>query len=796
MLGLGLSRRKLLFGGFLALFLMIFGTVLVPSGETWAYENTCRAFVIGTDKGEKNETVCVSVDDKGNAKEVDVKKNTLIKRLKGGGSTVFSEICTSKEKSNCYTYSEEKNPEKILNEIGKMFEEDGKSYDGATLNGAVKSKTVQNVNDDYESAGGTNDEDGDEDEDDTATQDDDSGTEVDCVSSGAAKSLGWIVCPVLDWMSSVAESIYEKLLEPSLQIKSEFFTNTNGGGTKDAWETFRNIANILLSILLLVVIFSQLTGVGINNYGIKKILPKLIVAALLMNLSYWICVALIDVSNILGNSLQALFNDLGENLTISSDLGDGFINGLKAAGSSIFSVVIFLAIMAVVGVAVLWDAGILLSLLVGAVGVIISILFLYILLTARQAAIVILTALSPLAVACMMMPRTKSLFDKWLKFFKSLLLVYPIAGLLIGGGNYVSKLLLSTGFGDNSIFGAITAMVIGVVPIFFIPTVLKNSIAAMGNLGAKFSGLGQKTRGWSQGKMRNSEIYKNAQEIGAIRTMRKKGGLDKDGNSVTGWRRTVANIASGGNRMRRKNALKYRSAVAKEGSLEAADGSEFMLAVQTANVAKELEANGKINSKEELEKGLSDALKEGNRAQIRAYTDALTAKGEDGRSAVKQVYDKAVGNGMSSASAKTFADNIMANHAAEYKNNNRALFEVAKMINGGEKAQTTDDFLDQVVDNGMSGRAKLATKTTPSTLANMDDKAFDEVFSNDEIPAGLDVGQRDALGATIHAALNDQNANIKTERRQKLEKLLRDTGYTPRTQNVNVTNDVLDVHET
>ena len=60
----------------------------------------------------------------------------------------------------------------------------------------------------------------------------------------------------------------------------------------EGWNTFRDIANVIFVILLMVVIFSQLTGVGIDNYGIKKILPKLIIAAILINLSYLICLIL------------------------------------------------------------------------------------------------------------------------------------------------------------------------------------------------------------------------------------------------------------------------------------------------------------------------------------------------------------------------------------------------------------------------------------------------------------------------------------------------------------------------
>lgn len=129
-----------------------------------------------------------------------------------------------------------------------------------------------------------------------------------------------------------------------------------------------------------------------------------------------------------------------------------------------------------------------------------------------------------------MLPNTKKVFDRWLKIGEALLLVYPIAGLLIGGGDFVSRLLLSSGFASNGFLAALTAMIVGIVPIFFIPTVLKNSFSAMGNLGAKITGFGDRLRGGVDRKIRNTEGYKNAQKMGLERRTRVKAGLDKNGN--------------------------------------------------------------------------------------------------------------------------------------------------------------------------------------------------------------------------------------------------------------------------
>lgn len=381
-------------------------------------------------------------------------------------------------------------------------------------------------------------------------------TKATCMNSGGSGTLGWIVCTVMEWLGSAANGAYKDYVEPSLQLDPKLFEGGDDG-TRGGWETFRNIANILFIIMFLFVIFSQITGVGIDNYGIKKILPKLIVAAILINLSYWICLVCVDLSNILGNSFQALFDSLGSGFGEPTlDIKDATVGAIPT--DAIVSVGVLGVLVVMIG-SVWANPAIVLSLLVAALGVVISIFFLFILLSTRQAAIIVLTVLSPLAVVCYMLPNTKSLFDKWLKLFEALLLVYPICGLLVGGGNYVSRLLLSAGFAGDGFFKAFTAMIVGIVPIFFIPTVLKGSFSAMGSLGAKISGIGQKVSGTATSAARNSQGYRNAQERGMARRTRIAAGLNREGKETSLSRGVgrVMNFGRGGKKAMAGNRAQY-----------------------------------------------------------------------------------------------------------------------------------------------------------------------------------------------------------------------------------------------
>ena len=322
-------------------------------------------------------------------------------------------------------------------------------------------------------------------------------------------------------MQRTTTTMYDEVVEPSLKVEKSFFEDTN---TFTAWETFRDISNIIFTILILFVIFSQVTGVGIDNYGIKKILPKLIIAAVLVNLSYWICLICVDVSNILGAGFQDFFNGLNSGSTASVTYGGEGGGGNVAMDVGIVGVSVAGAAVGIV--AIFSNPALLLTLFIAVLGVLISVLFMFVLLAGRKAAIVLLTVFSPIAFVLYLLPNTKKIFDKWLKLWESMLLLYPIAGLLIGGGNFASGLMLSNykGTADGaSVVPIFTAMIVGIIPIFFIPTVLKGAFSAMGAIGGMMAGAGNRLRSRANRALNNNPVSRGLQERGKERENRLKG---------------------------------------------------------------------------------------------------------------------------------------------------------------------------------------------------------------------------------------------------------------------------------
>lgn len=321
--------------------------------------------------------------------------------------------------------------------------------------------------------------------------------------SKASGALGWIVCPVVQALGKAADWFYDFIEQSYLQTDVEYVNDTSG--THQAWETFRNLANIAFAIALLVIILSQITGFGVSNYGVKKMLPSLILVAVLVNLSFFLCQIAVDLSNIIGHDIKELFVGISEGVSIGSEYGNG---GLGAIIATVVSAALVVGSgIALANTVEFWIMPFVLLLIVG----IISILAFFLLLGVRQAAIIILVALSPLAIICYALPNTKNVFNRWWKLFFGMLIVYPICGALMGGGQFASKLLLANANGDSGIFYVFVSVLIQAIPIFFVPTILKSSFQAMGNLGTKLSTFGSRLGHSVTGGIRRSEGYRDRQ---------------------------------------------------------------------------------------------------------------------------------------------------------------------------------------------------------------------------------------------------------------------------------------------
>lgn len=324
----------------------------------------------------------------------------------------------------------------------------------------------------------------------------------DAVCYRDSGAIGWILCPAIKGIASVGESLWRDVENKYMQIPAgKIFEE--GSSVAQGWGIVRDIANVLFIALFLFVIFSQLTGFGIDNYGIKKIMPKLITVAILMNLSFLICGLAVDLSNILGEGLKNLFGNASIVTSNSIAFGEGSQTAATIVGAALAGggVALYAAFS---GLGVI---GIGLAVLGTLITVVVAVLTLYLILIIREAGVVIAIVISPLAIVCYMLPNTEKLYKRWFDLFKALLVVYPICGALVGGGKLASAVL-------GGIEGmGLAAMIVQVLPFFLIPMLLRQSLALMGNVGTRLStfgrNIGRRASTGAQNGIRNTNAVKD-----------------------------------------------------------------------------------------------------------------------------------------------------------------------------------------------------------------------------------------------------------------------------------------------
>lgn len=237
--------------------------------------------------------------------------------------------------------------------------------------------------------------------------------------------LGWLLNLITDTLIDINQGFVSFLFERFLTIDvSKLFNNE----LKTVWSTIRSLANLFLLIVFLIVIFSQITNFGISNYGIKNILPKIIAGAILVNASLLLAQVLIDLSNISGHAIFKQFNNASADINLlATKAGNGLIGNI-------------------LGILIL-----IITLLVGFLAAVINIL----LLSARDALVLLLIIFSPLGLVSAILPSTEKISKTWWKAMTSVLIIYPVAAVFIGGGKLSYSVISSI---DNGNIGILIAI--------------------------------------------------------------------------------------------------------------------------------------------------------------------------------------------------------------------------------------------------------------------------------------------------------------------------------------------------
>ena len=338
---------------------------------------------------------------------------------------------------------------------------------------------------------------------DTYSQTDSSTISIDPPSENSTSTscdvqgIGWFICPVSNWLADGIDFMYSAL-QQFLKTKPLETTNQNSG-IYLAWVIMRNISNVAFIVAFLVIIYSQLTSVGISNYGVKKMLPRLVIAAVLVNLSFTICAILLDLSNIAGYAFQDAFmgikntiSTIGENTstwTWSEVISTALSNGALAVGAGY-----------AVSLALTTE---LLPMLVPAATLAgLTLLFILLIMAARQALIIILIIVSPLAFVCYLLPGTEKWFKKWRDSFLTMLVFFPAFAVVFGGAQLAGIIIIQNASGSNGAIMHILGMLVQIIPLAITPLIMKFSGGVLGKFAGfvndKNKGLYDRSKNWSK----------------------------------------------------------------------------------------------------------------------------------------------------------------------------------------------------------------------------------------------------------------------------------------------------------
>jgi len=144
-----------------------------------------------------------------------------------------------------------------------------------------------------------------------------------CVAMGAYAILG-----VASWVLWLSAILFNSTINYTLNM---------AGFIKDipivalGWTTFRDVTNLMFVFIILYIAIN--TIVGNEGYGIKKLLGKVIITAMLINFSLFFTQAMIDASNIFALQFyHKIIQDSADRSEGINDLDAGisaaFVNGL------------------------------------------------------------------------------------------------------------------------------------------------------------------------------------------------------------------------------------------------------------------------------------------------------------------------------------------------------------------------------------------------------------------------------------------------------------------------------------
>lgn len=280
--------------------------------------------------------------------------------------------------------------------------------------------------------------------------------------------FGWIICPGVNILTKAIDGV-ASIVAGSLKWTIIADDAQNGNNLIAIWKKIRNIANIALVIAFIIALYSYATSAGnaFRAYTLKNLLSRLILVAIVIHISFYICAAAADVSNIIGNSIYELITS--KMTSTGGDFATSLINTFQVI-TGVVAVVVLVALN--------------FSTILTTVVLILAIIML------RQVALITLLLFSPIAFACYLLPNTEKWFKKWWDAYFKLLIVFPFFTTAWGASRLISNVMTLSGHSNVVVITVCSiAPLLAIMPIFQMTGAMMGKLTAMAQGAANKSGM-------------------------------------------------------------------------------------------------------------------------------------------------------------------------------------------------------------------------------------------------------------------------------------------------------------------
>lgn len=307
-------------------------------------------------------------------------------------------------------------------------------------------------------------------------------------------ALGWLICPATGTIAKAVDWLYEKIEDVLVINPVEI---KDGSPIYEVWKYIRGITNVLFIIFLLIMVYSQITGLGITNYGLKKTLPKLIVGAIVVNLSFVICSLAVDVSNIIGGSLRGVFTTIEESTMQTMATSESLHLSMSDMYASLAAGTAFAGVAGVI----LFETGAIWMMIPTALGALVAVVVGLVTIAMRQAVVAVLIMIAPMAIVAYILPNMDKWFQQWKQLLIRMLVFYPMFSLLFGASSLAGWAIITSA---KDGFWLLLGVAVQIFPLFFSWKMMSMSGTFLSNINAKLHSLAARplatNRGWAESR--------------------------------------------------------------------------------------------------------------------------------------------------------------------------------------------------------------------------------------------------------------------------------------------------------